>query len=122
MRWLLLKDLQILRRSPLIIALLVAYPVALGLLIGFALSDDEGKPRVAFFNEVPTTESFDLGAGEEEFGSDQAREELCKRVECVDADSRSEAEQMVEDGEVIAALILPPDLLDKLRTLSGLDP
>ena len=27
MRWLLLKDLQILRRSPLLIALLVLYPV-----------------------------------------------------------------------------------------------
>jgi ABC-type multidrug transport system permease subunit len=121
-RWLLLKDLQILRRSPLILALLVAYPVALGLLIGFALSDDDGKPRVAFLNLVPPDESFDLGAGEEDFGSDQAREELCKRVECVDADSREEAEEMVSDGDVIAALVLPPDLLDKLRTLSGLDP
>ena len=30
MRWLLLKDLQILRRSPLIVGLLIAYPVALG--------------------------------------------------------------------------------------------
>jgi hypothetical protein len=114
-RWLLLKDLQILRRSPLIIALLVAYPVALGLLIGFALSGDDGKPRVAFLNQVPTSESFDLGAGEEDFGSEQARAELCKRVECIDAESREEAEQMVEDGEVIAALILPPDLLDSSR-------
>jgi ABC-2 family transporter protein len=121
-RWLLLKDLQILRRSPLIVSLLIIYPVALGLLIGFALSGDEGKPRVAFLNLVPPSESFDLGAGEEEFGSDQARAELCKRVECVDADSREEAEEMVADGEVLAALILPSDLLDKLRTLTGLDP
>ena len=29
MRWLLLKDLQILRRSPLVVTLLVAYPVAI---------------------------------------------------------------------------------------------
>jgi hypothetical protein len=77
---------------------------------------------VAFVNQVPPNESFDLGAGEQDFGSAQAREELCKRVECVDADSREEAEEMVSDGEVIAALILPPDLLDKLRTLTGLDP
>ena len=27
MRWLLLKDLQILRRSPLLVALLIVYPV-----------------------------------------------------------------------------------------------
>ena len=34
MRWLLLKDLQILRRSPLLVALLVLYPVVVSLLIG----------------------------------------------------------------------------------------
>ena len=122
MRWLLLKDLQILRRSPLIVALLVAYPVAIGLLIGFALSGDEGKPRVAFLNEVEEDEAFDLGTGEGEFGADQARAELCKRVDCVDVDSRSEAEEMVRDGEVLGALILPPDLLDQLRSLTSLDP
>ena len=38
MRWLLLKDLQILRRSPLLVALLVVYPIVIALLIGFALS------------------------------------------------------------------------------------
>ena len=29
---------------------------------------------------------------------------------------------MVESGDVLGAIILPPDLLDKLRSLSGLDP
>ena len=38
MRWLLLKDLQILRRSPLLVALLIIYPVLVALLIGYALS------------------------------------------------------------------------------------
>ena len=122
MRWLLLKDLQILRRSPLVVALLVAYPVVIGVLIGFALSGDEGKPKVAFLNEVEEDEAFDLGTGEGEFGAEQAREELCKRVECVDVDSREEAEEMVRDGEVLGALILPPDLLDQLRSLTSLDP
>lgn len=122
MRWLLLKDLQILRRSPLIVALLIAYPVAVGVLIGFALSGDQGKPKVAFVNEVEEDDSFDLGTGEGEFGADQARSELCKRVRCVDAESRSEAEAMVRGGEVLGALILPPDLLDRLRSLTSLDP
>ena len=53
MRWLLLKDLQILRRSPLQAVLLVAYPVLIALLVGFAISRDPEKPRVAFLNEVP---------------------------------------------------------------------
>ncbi|HEY8465326.1 MAG TPA: ABC transporter permease [Solirubrobacterales bacterium] len=122
MRWLLLKDLQILRRSPLIVGLLIAYPLVIGLLIGFALSGDDGKPRVAFVNEVPPDEAFDLGAGEQEFGADQARAELCERVECVDAPNRERAQEMVRDGEVLGALILPEDLLDQLRSLTSLDP
>ena len=122
MRWLLIKDLQILKRSPLIVALLVGYPIIIGILIGFALSGDEGKPRVAFLNEVSEDEGFELGTGEGEFGAEQARAELCKRVECVDASSREEAEEMVREGEVLGALILPADLLERLRSLTSLNP
>ena len=122
MRWLLLKDLQILRRSPLVVALLVAYPVAIGVLIGFALSGDEGRPKVAFVNEVEEDDAFDLGTGEGEFGAEQARAELCKRVDCVDVDSRAEAEEKVREGEVLGALVLPPELLDQLRSLTSLNP
>ena len=43
-------------------------------------------------------------------------------MECVDVSSREEAEQKVEDGEVLGALIVPPDILDKLRSLTSLDP
>jgi ABC-2 type transport system permease protein len=122
MRWLLLKDLQILRRSPLIVALLVIYPIALGVLIGFALSGDDGKERVAFLNEVPEAE--DLNLGEDDGGLDKgiARDELCARVDCVDVDSREEAAQKVEDGDVVAALIIPPDLIDKIESLATLNP
>jgi hypothetical protein len=122
MRWLLLKDLQILRRSPLVVALLIGYPVVLGILIGFALSGDGSKPRVAFLNLVPETQQFQIGGEEEGIDRGIARDELCSRVECVDVESRAEAEQKVEDGDVIAALILPEDLLDKLQSLASLNP
>ena len=124
MRWLLLKDLQILRRSPLVVALLIAYPVVLGVLIGFALSSDGSKPRVAFLNLVPESETEQFQIGGEQEGIDQgiARDELCTRVECVDVSTREEAEQKVEDGDVIAALVLPEDLLDDLESLASLNP
>jgi ABC-2 type transport system permease protein len=121
MRWLLVKDLQILRRSPLITALLVVYPVVIAVLIGFALSRGPAKPRVAFFNQVPAGEEFSFG-GETEFGQVDAREELCARIECIDVDSADEARQKVEDGDALAALIIPPDLIDKLRSLTTLNP
>ncbi len=76
MRWLLLKDLQILRRSPLIVGLLIAYPVVLGVLIGFALSADNSKPRVAFLNEIPDEEQFQIGSGQEEIDRGIARAKL----------------------------------------------
>ena len=122
MRWLLVKDLQILRRSPLIAGLLIAYPIALGVLIGFALSADNSKPRVAFLNQVPADERFQLGGEEQGLNRGIARDRLCSRVECVDVDSREEAEQMVRDGDVLGALILPPDLLDQLESLASLNP
>jgi ABC-2 type transport system permease protein len=121
MRWLLLKDLQLLRRSPLVTALLVIYPVAIAVLIGFALSRSPEEPRIAFLNEVPEEERLNIGE-EGEFDKVAAKEELCARVECVDVSSREEATARVEDGEVLGALILPPDLLDKLQSLQSLNP
>ncbi len=106
MRWLLLKDLQILRRSPLLTALLVIYPIVLAVLIGFAVSRDSDKPRVAFFNEIEAEQSEEgLELGEGGFSQEQAFDQLCERVECVDADSREEAIKKVEEGEVLAALV-----------------
>src|SRR5215210_2923240 len=121
MRWLLLKDLQILRRSPLVTALLVIYPIVIAVLIGFALSRGPSEPRVAFFNEIPADEEFSLG-GDDELSKDDAKARLCERVECVDVSSREEAQRMVDDGDVIAALIIPADLIDKLRSLTTLNP
>jgi ABC-2 type transport system permease protein len=120
MRWLLLKDLQILRRSPLLTALLIAYPIVIAVLIGFALSRGPDKPRVAFLNEVPP--DAPLSVGGEEFDLAGAKSELCERIECVPVSSEEEARQKVESGDVLGALILPSDLVDKLQTLAGLSP
>jgi ABC-2 type transport system permease protein len=120
MRWLLLKDLQILRRSPLQAALLVIYPVLIAVLVGFALSRDSERPRVAFLNLVPAATPFSVG--EEEFDVIGARSELCERIECVRVASREEAVEKVRDGEVLGALILPEDLVEKLESLGGLTP
>ena len=55
MRWLLVKDLRILRRSPLLVSMLVLYPIVIAVLIGFALSRGPDKPEVAFYNELPAS-------------------------------------------------------------------
>ena len=54
-RWMLAKDIRILRRSPVLTLLLVLYPAAIAVLIGLALSRGPGLPRVAFLNEIPAS-------------------------------------------------------------------
>ena len=120
MRWLLLKDLRILRRSPLQAALLVVYPVLIALLIGFAISRDPGKPRVAFLNEIPA--GARVAGGNGKLPAIGVNKRICKQVECVYVPDRAAAEAQVQDGDVLAALILPADLIDRLNSLSTLNP
>jgi ABC-2 type transport system permease protein len=120
MRWLLLKDLQILRRSPLQAVLLVAYPVLIALLVGFAISRDEEKPRVAFLNEIPSDSRIRVGSRDlPDIGVERR---ICRRVTCVQVADRDEAIEEVRSGDVLAALILPADLVDRLNSLSTLNP
>ncbi len=121
MRWLLLKDLQILRRSPLQLALLVAYPILIALLIGFAISREPSKPRVAFLNEIPPGARI-AGGNDAKLPAVGVNARICKQVECVDVASRAQAETKVREGDVLAALILPSDLIDRLNSLSTLAP
>jgi ABC-2 type transport system permease protein len=114
MRWLLLKDLQLLRRSPLVTALLIVYPIVLAVLIGLAISRSPEKPKVAFLNQIPPGTGLDLG-DKGGFTQQQAYKQLCSRIECVSASSRAEVEQKVKDGEVLGGLILPADFLTKLE-------
>src|SRR3954451_9341586 len=120
MRWLLLKDLQILRRSPLQALLLVAYPVVIAVLVGLATSPDAEKPRVAFLNEVPA--GTRVTVGERPLPSIGVSDRICEQVECIRVKDRAEAEDEVRSGDALAALILPADLVDEINSLSSLAP
>jgi ABC-2 type transport system permease protein len=120
MRWLLLKDLQILRRSPLQAFLLVAYPVLIAVLVGFAISRSPDKPRVAFLNEVPAESRVAVGTNE--LPKIGVSDRICERVECVQVKSHAEAVDEVSSGDVLAALILPADLVDRINSLSTPSP
>ena len=116
MRWLLLKDLQILRRSPLQAVLLVAYPVLIAILVGFAISRSPAKPRVAFLNEVPSDARVSVGTSQ--LPKIGVSDRICERVECVKVKDRAEAVDEVRSGDVLAALVLPSDLVERINSLS----
>jgi ABC-2 type transport system permease protein len=113
-RWLLIKDLQILRRSKLLVALLVLYPVAVALLIGLALSKGPDKPKVAFLNEVPVGQTVTNVGGKEVDFADYAKQ-FFDAIDPVIVHSRQEAREKVDDGDALAALIIPANTVDRLN-------
>ena len=118
MRWLLVKDLLILRRSPLLAALLIAYPIAIAVLIGLALSRGPDKPEVAFYNGLSEGAEVELGGERIDLAAEGRR--LFDAIDPVRVDSRGDAIQKVRDGDVLGALIIPDDLAGNLQ--SGLEP
>jgi ABC-2 type transport system permease protein len=119
MRWLLLKDLQILRRSPLLVGLLIVYPIAISLLVGLAIDRPPQKPKVAFANLVPEGESeFSLGSRKLDV-ADYAPQ-LFKAIDPVRVKTREEAIAKVRSGEVLGAMVIPADAAERLRSTLGL--
>ncbi|MGO9320963.1 MAG: ABC transporter permease [Solirubrobacteraceae bacterium] len=114
MRWLLRKDLLILGRSRLLIALLIVYPVAIALLIGFAISRSPSRPRVAIVDETPPGETIKLGT--QRVAVRQYARQLFSQVQAVDVPSRAQAVEKVESGTVVAAVVIPPDLAARLAS------
>ena len=114
MRWLLGKDLLILRRSRLLVALLVFYPVAIALLIGFAISASPAKPRVAVVDETPPGETITLGGTR--VGLDEYTKQLFSQVDVVHVPTRAVAASKVASGEVLAAIVIPSDIVAKISS------
>jgi ABC-2 type transport system permease protein len=114
MRWLILKDLQILRRSPLLLVVLVVYSLVLGIGVGLSRGSGPTKPRVAVVNEIPKDRStFDLG--NEQIDANKYAQELFENIDPVPAKDKEDALAKVESGEALGALIIPADITDKLQ-------
>src|SRR5437588_4027045 len=116
MRWLFVKDLQILKRSPLLVGLLIVYPFAIALMIGFALSSPPGKPKVAFYSQVAP------GRGRIRFGSQQINiskyaSQLFQSIQPIKVSSRAQAIAKVRNGQASAALIVPADIVSQIQNL-----
>jgi ABC-2 type transport system permease protein len=113
-RWLLGKDLLILARSRLLVALLIIYPVAIALLIGFAISRSPSRPRVAIVDETPPGQTVEVGSQRVQVR--QYAEHLFTQVRAVSVHSRAEALAKVQSAQVLAAVIIPPDIATRLSS------
>jgi ABC-type transport system involved in cytochrome c biogenesis permease component len=119
MRWLLLKDLQILKRSPLLVAVLVFYSVIVSLVAGAALGSGPSKPRVAFANLVPSDKD-EVALGGRRVDASKYSQKLFDKVDPIRVKTREEAIDKVKSGEAVAAMVVPEDVTQKLQGTLGL--
>jgi ABC-type transport system involved in cytochrome c biogenesis permease component len=114
-RWLLLKDLRILRRSPVMVSLLVIYPIVIAVLIGFALSRAPDKPKVALYNGLSVSAStIELGGRRLNLADEEGS--LFKDIEVVKARDREDVIRKVKNGDVLAGIVIPKDIAANIQS------
>ncbi|HLY94665.1 MAG TPA: ABC transporter permease [Gaiellaceae bacterium] len=110
---LLRKDLRVLRRSPVILGALLAYPIVIALLVGLVAGYASAKPRVAFVDEdhLPNV----VAVGGHRFHIQTVIDDVAKQVTLVRLSPREAARQLA-DGKVVATITVPPGFLGDLQT------
>jgi len=116
MRWLLLKDLRILRRSPLLVGMLVLYPAVIGALIGFAVSNPTAKPKVAIYTGVPIGHRV-VTLGGQKIDVSKYAQDLYSSITPIMTSSPAQAVADVRSGQALAALIIPSDTVKQIQSL-----
>jgi ABC-type Na+ efflux pump permease subunit len=110
---LLRKDLRILRRSPLLLGALLAYPIVIALLVGLVAGYASAKPRVAFVDRdhLPAV----VAVGGHRFHLKTVIDQVAQQVTLVRLGPK-EAARDLADGKVVATITVPPGFLSNLVT------
>lgn len=108
------KDLLVLRRSRVLLAILVGYPLVLAVLIGLLAGYSNSKPRVAFVDEdgLPPI----VAVGGKRFNVNKTIDTVSRNVKLVRLEP-AEAQRELRSGRVVAVITVPPGFL---ATLQGL--
>jgi ABC-2 type transport system permease protein len=109
---LLRKDVLVLRRSPLLLGILIAYPIALAVLVGLVASYGSSKPRVALVDEDNLPATVVLGG--HRFDVERTIDAVSKNVTLVRL-SPDEASRQLRDGRVVGVVTVPPGFVSTLR-------
>ncbi len=110
---LLRKDLSVLRRSPLLLGALLAYPVVIALLVGLVAGYASSKPRVAYVDEdnVPPV----VQVAGTHFHVQTIIDEVAQNVSLVPMRA-DEARRELASGKVVATITVPPGFVGALET------
>jgi ABC-2 type transport system permease protein len=112
--WLLLrKDLRVLRRSPLLLGVLIVYPLVVAGLVGLVAGYGSSKPRVALVDEDHLPRVAVVGG--QRFRIQDAIDEVGKNVHLIRMEP-GEARRALSTGRVVATLTVPPGFLADLKS------
>ena len=106
------KDLRVLGRSPLVLGVLLAYPLLVAGLVGLVAGYGSSKPRIAFVDQDHLPQLVSVGG--HQFRIQDAIAEVSKNVHLVRMDT-SQARRSLETGRVVATLTVPPGFLADLK-------
>ena len=107
------KDLRVLVRSPLLLGVLIAYPLLVAGLVGLVAGYGSSKPRVALVDEDHLPQVVSVGG--HRFRIQDAIDEVGKNVHLERMDSVS-ARRALATGRVVATLTVPPGFLADLKS------
>jgi ABC-2 type transport system permease protein len=108
------KDLRTLLRTPVLLVVLLAYPVMIALLLGLVAGYANAKPRVALVDEdgLPAH----IVVGRHDFNVAATIEEVSHNVTLVRLDP-DEARRQLADGKIVAVLTVPPGFVATLQQM-----
>ena len=106
------KDLRLLRRAPVLLATLVAYPIVITALVGLVAGYANAKPRVALVDEAGLPPTIVVGG--ERFDVAKTIRRVSKNVTLVRL-SQADAHRQLRNGKVVAVVTVPHGFLSDLR-------
>lgn len=106
------KDARLLGRSPLLLVLLVGYPLLVALLVALALQSGDRKPAVALVNL--DTSGRTVQVGDQRVGVEEYAARLAKDVDLKRLDPRA-AQEALDGGRVSAILTIPRNFITDLQ-------
>ncbi len=111
---LLRKDLRVLHRTPVLLAILVVYPLLIAGLVGLVAGYASSKPRVALVDEDGLPAKLVLGG--HTFDVQKTIDRVSGEVQLVRLDA-DEAKRQLANGKLIATLTVPPGFVARLRQM-----
>ena len=112
---LLRKDLRTLLRTPVLLAVLLAYPLVIATLVGLVAGYASSKPRVALVDrdDLPPQ----IVVGNRRFDVQRTIDEVGNNVTLVRGLDAEEAARELESGRLVAVITVPPGFVATLRQM-----